>query len=163
MVTERNLSTIRYEVTPPHWPDITTDTMHAPAHRSRALHVTLWIVQLLLAAFFLLAGVNHGLRPIAEAAQSSPWITGIPAWLARFIGFAELAGAVGVVLPAATRVMPWLTPLAAAGLALIMALAVPFHVMRGEASVVAFNIVPALLAAFVAWGRWKLAPIAPRR
>ena len=91
-----------------------------PAHRSRALHVTLWIVQLLLAAFFLMAGVNHGFKPIAEAAQSSPWIT------------------------------PWLTPLAAAGLAVIMVLAIPFHVMRGEASVIAFNIVPALLAAFVA-------------
>ena len=142
---------------------MTTATMHASTHRSRALHVTLWTVQLLLAAFFLLAGVNHGLKPIAEAAQSSPWITSIPAWLARFIGFAELAGAVGIVLPAATRVMPWLTPLAAAGLALIMALAVPFHVMRGEASVVAFNIVPMLLAVFVAWGRSTRARIAPRR
>ena len=133
-----------------------------PVHRSRALHVTLWIVQLLLAAFFLMAGVNHALSPIAEAAQSSPWITGVPVWFARFIGFAELAGAVGVVLPAATRVMPWLTPLAAAGLAVIMVLAVPFHMMRGEANVLAFNIVPALLAAFVAWGRSTRAPIAPR-
>ena len=139
-----------------------TRTTQAPARRSTALHVTLWAFQVLLAIFFLMAGVNHGLRPIAEAAQSSPWITGIPAWLARFIGFAELAGAIGVVLPAATRVKPWLTPLAAAGLAVIMLLAVPFHVMRGEASVVAFNIVPALLAAFVAWGRSTKARIAPR-
>jgi uncharacterized membrane protein YphA (DoxX/SURF4 family) len=146
----------------------TTDTimpssaLQAPAHRSRALHVTLWIVQVLLAAFFLMAGVNHALKPIAEAAQSSPWITGVPVWLARFIGFAEIAGAVGLVVPAATRVKPWLTPLAGAGLAVIMALAVPFHVMRGEAGVIAFNIVPALLAAFVAWGRSTRAPIAPR-
>ena len=142
---------------------MTTATMHASTHRSRALHVTLWIVQLLLAAFFLLAGVNHGLKPIAEAAQSSPWITGVPVWLARFIECAEFAGAVGVVLPAATRVLPWLTSLAAAGLAVIMALAVPFHVLRGEASVVAFNIVPMLLAVFVAWGRSTRARIAPRR
>ena len=141
---------------------MTTDTMQVPARRSRALHLTLWIVQVLLAGFFLLAGINHGLKPIAEAAQSSPWITDIPVGLARFIGFAELAGAIGVVLPAATRVVPWLTPLAAAGLAVIMALAVPFHVMRGEAGVVAFNIVPALLAAVVAWGRWVRAPITPR-
>jgi hypothetical protein len=141
---------------------MTTDTMQTSGRRSRALHVALWIVQVLLAAFFLMAGVNHGLKPIAEAARSSPWITGIPTWLARVIGFAELAGAVGVVLPAATRVMPWLTPLAAAGLALIMALAVPFHMMRGEANVVVFNIVPALLAAFVAWGRSTRVRIAPR-
>jgi uncharacterized membrane protein YphA (DoxX/SURF4 family) len=137
-------------------------TLQAPARRSRALHVTLWIVQVLLAAFFLMAGINHGLRPIAEAAQSSPWITGVPVWLARFIGFAEVAGAVGVVLPAATRIKPGLTPLAAAGLAVIMLLAVPFHIMRGEASVIAFNIVPALLAAFVAWGRSTRARITPR-
>jgi hypothetical protein len=130
---------------------------------SRALHITLWIAQVLLFAFFLMAGINHGLKPIAEAAKSSPWITGLPLGLARFIGFAELAGALGVVLPAATRVKPWLTPLAAAGLAVIMALAVPFHISRGEARVVAFNIVPMLVALFVAWGRWKRAPIAPRR
>lgn len=145
-----------------HMRTMTSTTMPLAAPRSRALHVTLWIAQLLLFAFFLLAGINHGLKPIAEAAKSSPWITGVPAGLARFIGFAELAGAIGVVLPAATRVMPWLTPLAALGLALIMLLAVPFHVMRGEASVVAFNLIPALLALFVAWGRWKRAPIAPR-
>ncbi len=141
---------------------MTAATMPVAARRSRALHVTLWVVQGLLAAFFLMAGINHGLKPIAEAAQSSPWITGVPVWLARFVGFAEIAGAVGVVLPAATRIMPWLTPLAAAGLAVIMVLAVPFHVMRGEAGVVAFNIVPMLLAAFVAWGRSTRARIAPR-
>ena len=141
---------------------MTSPSMSHAAPRSRALHVTLWVVQVLLFAFFMVAGVNHGLKPIAEAAQSSPWITGVPVWLARFIGFAEIAGALGLVLPAATRITPWLTPLAAAGLAVIMALAVPFHVMRGEASVVAFNIVPALLAAFVAWGRSTRVRIAPR-
>ncbi len=132
------------------------------APRRRALNVLLWVAQALLFAFFLMAGINHGLKPIAEAARSSPWIAGVPVWLARFIGAAELAGAVGVVLPAATRVRPSLTPLAAAGLAVIMALAVPFHVVRGEAGVVAFNIVPMLLAAFVAWGRSTRARIAPR-
>lgn len=83
-------------------------------------------------------------------------------WLARFIGFAELAGAIGLVLPAATRVKPWLTPLAALGLAVIMVLATAFHRIRGEADLIAFNFVPAFLAAFVAWGRWTRAPIAPR-
>ncbi len=143
-------------------PKMKSPTMRAPARRSPLLHVTLWILQVLLAAFFLLAGINHGLRPIAEVAQSSPWITDVPVWLAQFIGFAELAGAVGLVLPAATRIKPGLTPLAAAGLAVVMVLAAAFHVMRGEADVLAFNLVPALLAAFVAWGRMKRAPIAPR-
>src|SRR5215204_3826601 len=93
------------------------------APRSRALHVALWIVQLLLFVFFLMAGINHGLKPIAEAAKLAPWITDVPVGLARFIGIAEITGAIGVLLPAATRVMPGLTPLAAAGLAVIMLLA----------------------------------------
>ena len=141
---------------------MTNATEQHLAQRSRALHVTLWIAQVLLAAFFLLAGINHGLRPIAVVAQGAPWVAAIPGWLVRFIGFAELAGGVGVVLPAATRVMPWLTPLAAAGLAVIMALAVPFHVMRGEANVIGLHVVVALLAAFVAWGRSTRARITPR-
>jgi uncharacterized membrane protein YphA (DoxX/SURF4 family) len=141
---------------------MTAATMPYPARRSRALHVTLWVVQVLLAAFFLMAGINHGLSPIGVVPQGAPWIADIPAWLARFIGFAELAGGVGIVLPAATRVMPWLTPFAAAGLAVIMALAVPFHLMRGEANLIGLHVVVALLAAFVAWGRSTRARIAPR-
>ena len=141
---------------------MTAATMSHAAQRSRPLHVTLWIAQVLLAAFFLLAGINHGLRPLAVVAQSAPWVAGIPAWLVRFIGFAELAGGLGVVLPAATRVMPWLTPLAAAGLAVIMALAVPFHVMRGEANVIGLHVVVVVFALFVAWGRSTRARIAPR-
>jgi putative oxidoreductase len=129
----------------------------------RGLRIGLWVVQVLLALFFLMAGINHGIRPIAEAAKSSPWITGISTGLARFIGFAELAGAVGLILPAATRIRPALTPLAAVGLAIIMALAVPFHIMRGEANVIGMHVVVVALSAFVAWGRFRKAPIAPRR
>jgi putative oxidoreductase len=122
----------------------------------------LWVVQVLLTLFFLMAGFNHGIRPLEEAAKSSPWITGVSPGLARFIGFAELAGAVGLILPALTRMKPWLTPLAALGLAIIMALAVPFHIMRGEANVIGMHVVVVALAAFVAWGRFRRAPIAPR-
>jgi uncharacterized membrane protein YphA (DoxX/SURF4 family) len=129
----------------------------------RGLKIGLWVVQVLLALFFLMAGFNHGIRPIAEAAKTSPWIMGIPAGLARFIGFAELAGAAGLILPAALRIKPLLTPLAAVGLAIIMALAVPFHVMRGEANVIGMHLVVVALSAFVAWGRFRKAPIAARR
>ena len=83
--------------------------MSHAAPRSRALHVTLWVVQVLLAAFFLMAGANHGLKPIAEAAQSSPWITGVPEGLARFIGLAvyQYQGTAGnVPLAAAFAVVP---------------------------------------------------------
>jgi putative oxidoreductase len=129
----------------------------------RGLRIGLWAVQVLLALFFLMAGFNHGVRPIAEAAKTSPWITGVSTGLARFIGFAELVGAVGLILPAAARIGPSLTPLAAVGLAIIMALAVPFHIMRGEANVIGLHVVVVALSAFVAWGRYRRAPIAARR
>ena len=57
----------------------------------RGVRIGLWVVQGLLALFSLMAGINHGLRPIQEAVKSSPWITGVPLGLARFIGIAELA------------------------------------------------------------------------
>jgi uncharacterized membrane protein YphA (DoxX/SURF4 family) len=130
--------------------------------RSTAPHVTLWIAQLILSAFFLMAGFSHGLAPIADAAKMAPWVADVPVWLVRFIGTAELAGGLGVLLPAATRTKPSLTPLAAAGLACIMLLAIPFHLMRGEPKMIGVNASIALLAIFVAWGRSKRAPITPR-
>ena len=126
------------------------------------MKVALWVVQVLLALFSLAAGINHGIRPLSDAVQTSPWIAALPPALVRFIGFAELAAAFGLVLPAATRVLPWLTPVAAVGLALIMLLAIPFHISRGEANVIGLHIVVAALALFVAWGRFRRAPIAPR-
>ena len=127
--------------------------------RSRALHIALWIVQALLSLFFLLAGVAHGLLPIAQAAKNAPWAADLPVPLVKFIGIAELAGAVGVVLPALVRILPALTPLAATGLFLMMALAIPFHISRGESRIISMPVVVAILAAFVAWGRFKAARI----
>ena len=121
----------------------------------------LWIVQVLLALFSLAEGWNLGLRPLNDTIESSPWAAGVPATLVRFIGFAELAAGVGLVVPAATRIVPILTPLAV-GLAVIMGLAIPFHIMRGEANVIALHIVVVGLCAFVAWGRFRRLPIRAR-
>ena len=74
-----------------------------------------------------------------------------------FIGYAEIAGGLGVILPAATRIAPRLTPLAALGLATIMFLAMPFHVLKGEASVIWMHALFAAPAVFIAWGRWRKA------
>ena len=126
------------------------------------MNIVLWVVQVLLALFSLAAGFNHGFRPLSSAVQTSPWIAALSPALVRFIGVAELAASVGLVLPAATRILPWLTPLAALGLALMMLFAIPFHIMRGEANVIGLHIVVAALALFVAWGRFRRVPIAPR-
>ena len=131
-------------------------------HRSKALHVTLWVVQILLGTMFLYAGVIKATQPIAELAQKMVWPGAIPAALVRFIGWTELLAGLGLILPAATRIKPWLTPLAGAGLTTIMVLAGLFHASRGELGALPINVVLGGLAAFVAWGRWKKAPIAAR-
>jgi len=128
----------------------------------KGLHWALWGVQILLGLFFLMVGYSHGLMPFDEIAAQAVWMTQVPHWLARFIGYAELAGGVGLILPAATRIKPWLTPLAALGVATIMVLALIFHVARGEASVVWIHTLVASAALFVAWGRGRQAPIQSR-
>jgi putative oxidoreductase len=126
------------------------------------VNVALWVVQVLLSLFSLAAGWNHGLRPLSDTIQSSPWAADLPVALVRFIGYAELAAGIGLVLPAATRTMPGLTPLAAIGLAIIMGLAIPFHILRGEANVIALHIAVVALCVFVAWGRLRRVPIRSR-
>ncbi len=139
------------------------DTRITRDRSTSTLNVWLWIAQGLLAVFFLAAGAMHAFMPIEQAAKFAAWIAGAPVALVRFIGVAELAGAIGVVLPAATRVKPWLTPLAAAGLMTIMLLAMPVHIARGEVSMLGRNIAALSVAAFVLWGRATRARISPRR
>jgi hypothetical protein len=81
----------------------------------------------------------------------------------RFIGVAEVLGGLGLILPAATRILPWLTPVAAAGLALDMLLATLVHLVRGEVGLVVVPLLLGLLAALVAYGRWRVVPILARR
>ena len=83
------------------------------------------------------------------------WASQVPLAMVRFIGISEFLGAVGLILPAATKIKPSLTPLAALGLLTIMILAMAFHVSRGEVQATPVNIVLGGLAAFVAWGRTK--------
>ncbi|MBL9037244.1 MAG: DoxX family protein [Archangium sp.] len=128
---------------------------------SKALHIALWVVQVLLGLAFLMAGTMKATKPIAELATQMPWAGAIPEALVRFIGVSEFLGGLGLILPSALRIQPKLTPIAASGLTLIMILAGGFHTMRGEAGL-PINLVMGGLAAFIAWGRFAKAPIAPR-
>ena len=130
--------------------------------KGQLLNIGLWIVQLGLAALFGLAGTLKATLPVAELHQNLPWTPDLPLTLVRLIGTAELAGVLGLILPAATRIRPVLTPLAAAGLLTVMVLAAGFHLSRGEASAIGMTLLLGALAALVAWGRWRLVPIAPR-
>lgn len=134
----------------------------AAARRNGWIHIALWIVQGLLAAAFGFAGVLKLTAPIPELAAQMGWPGDIPGLLVRFIGLSELAAALGLVLPAALRIRPMLTPLAAAGLVVVMTLAAGFHGMRGEPEALPINLALGALAAFVAWGRFRKVPIASR-
>jgi uncharacterized membrane protein YphA (DoxX/SURF4 family) len=135
-----------------------TDTARA----SKRLHVTLWTVQILLALIFTMTGAMKVAQPIAALAASLGWPGHVPPALVRFIGISELLGAAGLILPAATRIAPALTPLAARALTLVMLLASLLHVSRGDFTVLPVPIVIGMLCAFVSWGRSRKAPILPR-
>ena len=134
-----------------------------PVQTSKGWNIGLWVAQALLAAMFLMAGATKLMSGSAElVAMGMGWAENAPFLLIKFIGFAEVAGALGLILPAATRIMPNLTKLAAAGLAVIMVLAAGLHITRGEFEVVPVNVILFALAALVIWGRTNKAPIAPR-
>ena len=134
-----------------------------PVQTSKGWTIGLWVAQILLAAMFLMAGATKLMSGSAElVAMGMGWAENAPFLLIKFIGLAEVAGALGLILPAATRIMPNLTKLAAAGLAVIMVLAAGLHITRGEFEVVPVNVILFALAAFVIWGRTNKAPIAPR-
>jgi len=141
---------------------MTTIDIH-PAKGSKGWNIALWVAQALLAAMFLMAGATKLMSSSAElVAMGMGWAENAPFLLIKFIGLAEVAGALGLILPAATRIMPHLTKWAAAGLAAIMVLAAGVHIFRGEFEVVPVNAVLFALAALVVWGRTNRAPILPR-
>jgi len=134
------------------------------SYSTKALGISLWIGQILLALLFGMAGLMKSFMPIPTlVAQGINYASDLPRWLSRFIGSAELSGAIGVLLPALTRIRPRLTPLAALGFTAIQVLAVCFHASRGElARALPLNLVLLSLSLFVLWGRGKRLPIRPR-
>jgi len=117
--------------------------------------VALWIVQGLLALIFLWAGGMKLALPLDRLTGPVP----LPGLFVRFIGVAEVLGAIGLILPGLLRIRPGLTPLAAAGLVIIMLGAIVFTVASGDVVQVLIPLVVGLLAALVAYGRWRLAPL----
>ena len=126
----------------------------APAPRK--VGITLWVVQSLLAALFLFAGSMKFIMSVAEMTKQIPF----PAWFLYFIGTAEVLGALGLVLPSVLRIKPVLTPIAAAGLVIIMLGATVTTLFTPAPAGAAVPFIIGLLAAFVVYGRTRLAPIA---
>ncbi len=118
------------------------------------MNIVLWIVQILLALAFGFFGFTKISQPMDALGTMMPWVTAVPTLLVRFIGIAEIAGALGLILPGLTKIQPKLTAWAAIGLVLVMILASAFHATRGEFGNIGLNVVLLVLAAFVAWRRW---------
>jgi hypothetical protein len=114
---------------------------------------TLWIIQALLALLFLFTGVIKLILPVEEMTKQMP----LPGALLRFIGVCEVLGALGLILPGLLRIKPGLTPLAAAGLVIIMIGAVTFSIKISLLAAL-LPLVTLVLCLFVAYGRWRLAP-----
>jgi uncharacterized membrane protein YphA (DoxX/SURF4 family) len=120
------------------------------------MNIALWIIQALLAALFVFAGGVKLIMPIEEMTQQMP--IALPGWFLRFIAVAELLGGIGLVLPWLTRIQPKLTPLAAAGLVIIMIGATVVTLMTGQIAMALFPLAVGILCAFVAYGRGKWNP-----
>ena len=119
------------------------------------MNTALWIAQGLLAAVFLGAGAMKAFA-FDRFAEQMDWARPMGRSKVGAIGAAEIAGALGLVLPMLLGIAEFLTPLAALGLALVMMLGGAFHFRRGEMPNIGGNVVLFALAAFVAWGRWDL-------
>jgi hypothetical protein len=118
------------------------------------MNIALWIAQGLLAALFLFAGGMKLVLPIEEMTKQMP----MPGWFLRFIAVCEVLGAIGLILPWLLRIRPGLAPLAAAGLVIIMVGATVLTLMTGGIAMALIPLVVGILAAFVTYGRWRLAP-----
>lgn len=123
------------------------------------MKTVVWVVSALLAVAFVMVGLG---KLVSSGADLEAAADGIPVLLFRVAGVAEVLGAIGLVVPAATRIQPWLTPVAAAGLTFTMLCAVVANLSVGGGATALFPLVLGVLSAFVAWARRGPYAVAPR-
>jgi uncharacterized membrane protein YphA (DoxX/SURF4 family) len=119
----------------------------------------LWIAQGLLALLFVMSGLAKLFTPLELLAEQ---FAPLPGMFMRFIGLIEVLGALGLILPGLLRILPVLTPLAAAGLLINMLSATIYTVVFVGLTLAVFPLVAGVLSAFVAYGRWRVAPLRGR-
>ena len=138
-----------------------TTIAHGDASRQKNLNTVLWALQGFLFLAFGAAGLMKLTMPIDQLAAIMTWPGSVPEVLVRAIGAAEIAGAMGVLLPALVRMQPWITSYAAMGLATTMICAVGYHLMLFQGKMLIPSIVLGVVAGYVAWGREMALPIRP--
>ena len=117
------------------------------------MNTVVWIVQILLALTFLASGIMKLAQPVEKLAKLMGWVKDFSPGIVRAIGAVEVLGALGLILPAWTGILPWLTPLAAVGLVLTMIGASLEHARRKEFPMMAAPVILGLIAFFVIYGR----------
>lgn len=117
------------------------------------MNAVLWTVQIVLSLAFLVSGATKAFGPLEKLAEKMGWVDDFAPRVVRLIGVAEILGALGLVLPRALDVLPVLTPVAAAALALVMVAAAVVHVRRREIPMILPNLVLGGLAIFVSVAR----------
>jgi len=123
------------------------------------MNILLWVLQVLLALAFVAHGFLFLFPPAEIAAQMN---ASLPRWFQLSLGIAEILSGVGLTLPGLSRIQPWLVPAAAAGIMIVMVSATVYHVARNEISAALITLVLLAMATFVAYMRWRVAPIRPR-
>lgn len=118
--------------------------------------IALWIVQILLALAFGMAGIMKSSQPIEKLKKNMNWVGHVAPGVVRLVGALEFLGALGLILPVATNILPWLTPVAAAGLVITMIGAIVVHLRLKEAKAVMAPLILLLLALFIAVGHFML-------
>ena len=118
------------------------------------MNIAIWVIQGILALMFGMAGVMKSTQAKEKLEPKMPWMKEYSAGMVKFVGVSELLGAIGLIVPLATGIVPILTPLAAVGLALIMVLAMAYHMPKGEYKETAINAVLLILCAAVAYFRF---------
>ena len=113
--------------------------------------IALWVVTGLLAALFAMAGAMKVVTPRERVHERMAWVEEVTAPQLKTIGALEVLGAIGMILPAATGIAPWLTPVAAFGLAIMMAVAVRLHARRREPVLPSLPLGIAALLASIGW------------
>ena len=124
------------------------------------MNIVLWVFQVLLAVAFFAHGAMMVAPPAAIAAQMN---ASLPRWFQLFLGIAEVLAAVGLVLPGVTRIQTWLVSWAAGGIIIVMISATGYHLARGEVSSAVITLILLVMAAFVAYMRYRVLPIGSRR
>jgi len=124
------------------------------------MNILLWILQCLLGLLFIFSGTTKFVMSVEQMNAQGPIF--LPGVFLHFIGVCEILGGIGLIVPSALRIAPRLTPLAAAGLAIITAGATVITLMGPMKGMAVIPFVTCLLCIFVAWGRWSIAPVRPK-